>query len=416
MKKSILLFVFLILVLNLVQGQSPCSYEATVERMKAFNPNVESELAENEVFIKQFIKQLKAEGQLNGQTEFKIPVVLHVFHIGEDGKIDMEQVHSGLKVLNDDFNGRNEGWNTIDSAFDSIKGSIDIEFCLATVDPDGNPTIGVNYYEDEDAFYNEGNVFGYAWDNFKYFNIYMPKYVFGEPSNFTAYAYLPNLSGTENNRDGIFYSSIRWGYGEQSELAEGQDWASVVTHEVGHWLNLQHTFKDGCSTQNDFVDDTPPTLGSGIELLGCNNNDFSCGVKTNGSNFMDYNHDCKKMFTQGQVDRMLAALYHPARIQLWSPENLAETGCAPPPTNTEDLSNSLKVKVYPNPSSKRLHFELNEAAAQVTIFDITGKVVFIEKMKTNRTTINTSFLKTGIYFYQINTDSEIGSGKVLIQD
>ncbi len=415
MKKSNIIVVLLFLIGHFVQAQVPCSYEAIIERMKVHNPNVESELFENEVFTKQFIEQLKTDGQFKGQADFKVPVVLHIFHIGEDGKIDMEQVHSGLKVLNDDFNGRNEGWNTIDLAFDSIKSSIDIEFCLATVDPDGNPTTGVNYYEDEDAFYNEGNVFRYAWDNFKYFNIYMPKYVFGEPSNFTAYAYLPNLNGTENNRDGIFYSSIRWGYGEKSELDEGQDWASVVTHEVGHWLNLQHTFSGGCGVQNDFVDDTPPTLGSGIELSGCNNNDFSCGVKTNGSNFMDYNHDCKKMFTQGQVDRMLAALYHPARIQLWSPENLAETGCAPPPTKTDDLSSNLDVKVFPNPSNQQLHFEISETPARLTFFDMNGKAVLVEKLTTNRTTINTSLLKRGIHFYQINTDSEVLSGKILIQ-
>ena len=415
MKKAIILLVFLLLEIHFGKTQTPCSFEATVERMKAHNPNIESELSENEVYIKQFINQLKAEGQLKGQTDFQIPVVLHVFHIGEDGKIDMDQAHSGLKVLNDDFNGRNEGWNSIDPVFDSIKSSINIEFCLATIDPEGNPTTGVNYYEDEAAFYNDGDVFRYAWDNFKYFNVFMPKYVFGEPSNFTAYAYYPNLSSTMANRDGIFYSSIRWGYGKRSELDEGQDWASVVTHEVGHWLNLRHTFSGGCGVQNDFVDDTPPTLGGEIELSGCNNNDFSCGVKTNGSNYMDYNHDCKKMFTQGQVDRMLSALYHPARIQLWSPENLAETGCAPPPTKVKDLANELNIKVYPNPSDHQLHFEVNEIPAHLTIFDVNGKVVLDENMETNRKTINTSTLNTGIHFYQIRIDSDVLGGKVLIK-
>jgi len=414
--KKLFLLVSLFLTFHFVDAQIPCSYETTIERMIKDNPNIESELADNENFTKQFIAQLREGDQSRGQVDFRIPVVLHVFHIGEDGKIDMEQAQSGLKVLNDDINGRNEGWDSIDPAFDSIKSSLNIEFCFATIDPEGNPTTGVNYYEDEAAFYNQGDEYQYAWDNFKYFNIYMPKYVFGEPSNFTAYAFLPSLTNTQANRDGVFYSSIRWGYGEHSELTDGQDWASVATHEVGHWLNLQHTFRDGCDAQNDFVDDTPPTLGGTIELSGCNNNDFSCGVATNGSNFMDYNHDCKKMFTQGQVDRMLAALHLPSRIKLWSPENLAETGCAPTPTNTNDLSNNFEVKVYPNPSNEQLHFEVNESPAQLTIFDVNGKSVLVEKIATKRKTVNATLLKTGIYFYQIKTDSEVSSGKILIQD
>ena len=62
---------------------------------------------------------------------------MHVFHFGDDGKMDMEQALSGLEIMNQDFNGFNDGWNTIDPAFDGIKGTLDIEFCLATIDPEG---------------------------------------------------------------------------------------------------------------------------------------------------------------------------------------------------------------------------------------------------------------------------------------
>lgn len=281
---------------------SPCSSDEIMARHLKNNPKALLEIEANEDFTKAFVKQLAMERtKNNGQqstAQYTIPVVLHVFHFGDEGKIDSAQAQSGIDILNADFNGLNDDWNTIDPEFDSIKATLDIQFCLASLDPNGNATSGINYYEDSLAMLNIPDLFQYAWDNYKYLNIYLPKYTGGVPSLFTAYAYFPSTSGANSNTGGIFYSSIRWGYGSHSELSPGQDWASVGTHEAGHWLNLHHTFNNGCNSPGDYVNDTPPTLGGAIELSGCTNNDLSCSVSSNGENYMDYNHDCKKMFTQ----------------------------------------------------------------------------------------------------------------------
>jgi len=399
--------IFLCTFLSLHAQNFPCSDEAILEKMSLKNPNIEAEMQANEAFIKQYIAE--HQGIEKDESMYTIPVVLHVFHIGDDGMIDMDQAQSGLDILNADMNGMNDGWNDIDPNFDPIKGTLDIEFCLSSIDPNGNPTTGVIYHEDESAFYNFGDVTSYAWDNYKYLNIYLPRFAFQDSTNFTAYAYYPSTSNSNQNGDGVVHSSYRWGYGSQSEHEQGAEWASVVTHELGHWLNLAHTFQGGCN-DGDNVDDTPPTTGSGINFEGCYTSDFSCGVATNGSNFMDYNHGCKKMFTQGQTARMTAALNLPSRAPLWSEENLIATGCNTISSNTTQNRITNLIKVSPNPAMELINFTFEKSPQQFSVFDMTGREIF-STQKPNNLQVNISDYAEGIYFYQAFFEQEMLGGQ-----
>lgn len=415
---SLLTFLLLFTIAD-AQSQAPpksCSTDELIARQAQTNPHYRQEIEENEAFIQDYIRQLKSGKTQKTNSLYTIPVVIHVFHDDTVGMVDMAQIQSGMDILNADFNGLNADWSTIDPRFDSIKASLDIQFCLATIDPNGNPTTGVNYYNDSLKMLNIGNLFVHAWDNYKYLNIYMPKYTNGSPSMFTAYAYYPSTSNSNNNTDGIFYSSIRWGYGTHSELAPGQEWASVVTHEAGHWLNLRHTFENECFAPGDFVADTPPTEGGVIYLSGCNNFDSTCGVPTNGENYMNYNHDCKKMFTQGQVDRMLAALALPSRSPLWSQANLQATGCVPPVVGLEaEGIEAFSVSVYPNPAKDDIQFKLAQFPAELRFFDARGQLVFEGTIHDPLFTLDTRSFHNGLYVYECTWNGTRKSGKVILR-
>jgi len=138
-------------------------------------------------------------------------------------------------------------------------------------------------------------------------------------TNESGVAWYPSSSLSDENLARVVYN------GAYLASNTSKEFASTLTHEFGHWLNLVHTFEGGC-TGTDFVNDTPPEDGK---------NDVNCfpttncdGEYVNFENYMGYNgaNGCYKMFTQGQFSRIKDALEHPARKPLWQEQNLIETG------------------------------------------------------------------------------------------
>jgi Pregnancy-associated plasma protein-A len=123
-------------------------------------------------------------------------------------------------------------------------------------------------------------------------------------AGFLGWAYFPNITDSPDFfLDGVV---VDWrSMLETSTEYQGQyDLGKTVTHEVGHWLNLHHTFQGGCSPPGDSVNDTPPQASP---TSGCPIGRDSCpgGGLDPIHNYMDYSFDsCYYEFTPLQVVRM----------------------------------------------------------------------------------------------------------------
>ncbi len=75
------------------------------------------------------------------------------------------------------------------------------------------------------------------------------------------------------------------------------------------------------------------------------------------------------------------------------------------------------VAVYPNPNSGSFEFAIDAPfqQANLTIFDVTGKVIVEQKITQNNTQLNLLSHPKGMYFYQVLTDGKQVTGKIIIQ-
>jgi hypothetical protein len=390
---------------------------------------VVAERAELETFTQEFSEQYDPHER--GAVKI-IPVVFHVNDPSDPYKVTMAQIESAMEILNEDFSAMNADIADIRPEFEDIVADMEIQFCLASIDPDGNPTTGVTYHTNS---YNGREPDGYGsavkgveyWPGEKYLNIWIVNYVEDDGSLYNSgWAYLPDNWVADNELDGIVYNHRYLGYEGSSEVSGPDSWqaemARVLTHEVGHYLNLHHTFYNYCSSPGDYVDDTPYVYYHGsnnCEQLGT----FCSGTSVvMDQNYMDYT-PCPSMYSLGQKTRVMAALNSlvAGRNNLWKEENLIATGCMTIDDVGLENTNELEyIKLVPNPAQTTVYLELNDIETdqlELWIRNPLGQLVHEEKIETANSVVklDVSNLPEGLYLVEISNGKTSATKKLIIE-
>lgn len=328
-------------------GHIRCFSDEMHELHQQANPQMES-IDDFEFWMEEKLKTYVKDNQ-NNKASRKIPVVVHVLYGNSTQNISLAQIQSQIAVLNKDFSATNTDISNVPSVFQSVVADCDIEFCLAQVDPNNQPTNGVNRVNVGTTSLTTSQIDNTwkpqtIWDPTKYFNIWVANIQGG----ILGYAQFPSSSGLGGmpsnggsaNTDGvvILYNA----FGTTGVVGAPYNKGRTATHEIGHWLGLRHIWGDG-TCGNDFCGDTPPAQTSNYSCPTHPHKLGTCSGNTTGEmfmNYMDYVNDaCMYMFTANQKARMDVVLQNsPRRGSL-----LTSNVCGTAPLNANFTANNTTI-------------------------------------------------------------------------
>ena len=392
MRNNVLLLIFgAILLTNYGFAQKCGTYEGSLEddikKYPDFYQSLESKNIELNLEHEEALGKMTRGKSISGKKI--IPVVVHVIYDDIGDNLSIEEIQNGLDALNRNINGQDDnfldflpsGTPVTPDVFAAVRGDLNVEFRLAKKDPLGNSTTGIVRVKSDLAYLtvseslsrNRVKALSY-WNSYQYLNIWavrsMPaNSVTGDPG-LNGYAQFPNTG--RMSTDGIVIRA-----GELKSSA-----STTLVHEVGHWLNLRHTWGDSpCG--DDGIKDTPPDSEGEFDFsiltdnfpyrvgdIGIGSGCLADSLNWAGEmymNYMDYQNDlCGSMFTIGQnaaMNETLEGVYNQETNQsgigfreyMWSPENIAATGTADG-FKPEDCS-SREVYIWTNDATSMCEFE-----------------------------------------------------------
>lgn len=380
------------------------------------DPNLRNVRQQIEEFTQHWIDN-EYEGS-ESRAVVTIPVVVHLVYKTQIQNISDVQIQSQIDILNEDYRALNSDIGGVPTIWSNRIADCEIEFQLATCDPDGFSTNGITRTETTVNNWNGSDdvkvtsLGGHdPWPASDYLNIW----VCNIGSGLLGYAYQP---GINPNLDGVVVGYAYFGFDSSSST---YDLGRTATHEIGHYMNLDHLWGPVADNSNcnadDGVTDTPRQMEPNY---GCNNTypHASCGNGSNSdmfNNYMDYGNDpCLFFFTEGQKSRMLAALNGPRQSLLIS------NGLNQCPVGVEEHILESSLNVYPNPASDVINIQSDQKDGLETdlrILDISGRTVLTRsgiRLGYSAIKIDVSELSEGAYVLELSSENEVVTRKINI--
>lgn len=433
MKKQLLTLGLSFFTIALSYGQTAdkCA-TMPVYRQHMQNPAIKSSLINAETVARNWMSNPvnKANAEKKQSTVIMIPVVVHVVYKNAIQNIPDTQIVRQIQILNECFRLQNPNFSATIPMFDTIGADVEIQFCLAGTDPQGNPTTGIIRKSAPssagfDPIFNMDKIKSSAtngddpWPNDKYLNIWVGDMSLFGTAFVLGYATFP---GESPALDGVVIQSEYFGYGT---AAAPNNLGRTTVHEVGHFFGMRHIWADddsgstGQCDSTDFVDDTP---NQGAKSQSdCNLATNSCsneaaywgGIDPPDmvENYMDYSADaCMSMFTKGQKVRMYSFIYTDAARNSLS---TSTAGCNN--VSMKELYSNFSdyLFVYPNPTADLLHINITKVTPsdlKCEIYGVNGQIVKSINHLDFQNTVDLSGLSNGIYVVKVY-NSEVNAIK-----
>jgi hypothetical protein len=292
MKKLLFIFILSSLSIQQTSAQRTCGLESLMDSLMQ-NPEYAAEYKQRQLNFKSVNTAYAVKAQCASPVTLPVAVHYQGLSAGYDVACLTVLAQNQIQILNEDYGGYNadiSNWTNSAASFfpGASNGETCIAFCLAT---QNHPTgYGLTNGSPAVTFNTTSGDFDNNWSG--YLNIFVI------PN--TGYLGYSPLGGSGNG-DGVVIDADAFGSGAGcTDVVPGAPYnlGRTLTHELGHYLNLDHIWGGGCGS-DDGVDDTPSqkSANSGCPALGkksCNTNDMHM-------NYLDYTNDaCMYMFSAGQ--------------------------------------------------------------------------------------------------------------------
>jgi hypothetical protein len=371
----------------------------------------------NKIAIEQHNYKFLSEGEIADKI---LPVVFHILYSDDHEIVPIEMILAQLDALNRDFGEpkiEKEKIAPNHLQFAELATNPHIQFCLASKDPNGKDTKGIEYhrlFNKEwglgDSIFNpfEGGIA--PWDSELYINIWVAKM---QP-NVYGFAQSP---GGKIDRDGIVIDYSFLGINSELNQSEEMRDGKILTHLMGNYLGLISLWGEKPCT-DDYLWDTPVHNGPNFGYLGpgqisiCPLYGYPLEMT---ENFMDSTPDSiRHMFTRQQVNRMHAALSEGGtrsgllKTKIECKRNKQDLDILE--RSAKEQQSGIKIQIFPNPAVDLLCirvFSDDDSKLDLQVFNAVGQTIHRQKVIYEQVVINMDQWGSGTYFFKFTKDNKV---------